>query len=158
MPRGGHRENAGRKAAWKNSETQVIRVPKAFVPQLIQIAKALDGGTEFELVTKSESELPAASSSPSPGQLNLLESNQLSKNDFVSKSESKKIPGPLSARALSRRLGVDKSGGTVKSKRSSPEFPSWTRKGDPEGFGWIYNEQDKLYYPIIDFVTNSNAV
>lgn len=155
MSRGGHRENAGRKATWKNPETQVIRVPKVLVPQLIQIAKALDNGKVFDLVTKSENEPSVASSTTSPGQLNLLEYSQQSRNDFVSKSENTKVPGPLSARALSRRLGVDKSGGTVKNKRNNPDFTKWTCQEDPDGFGWIYNEQDKLYHPVIDFVTNS---
>ena len=52
MPRGGHREGAGRKGGWKNFETQVIRVPKVFVAQLMDIARRLDLG-ESEIVTSS---------------------------------------------------------------------------------------------------------
>ena len=52
MPRGGHREGAGRKGGWKNFETQVIRVPKVFVAQLMDIARRLDLG-ESEIFTSS---------------------------------------------------------------------------------------------------------
>ena len=81
MPRGGHRENAGRKAVWKNAETQVIRVPKALVPQLIQIARKLDSGELLDFVTKSisvASDKPAADPIEiSPGQLSLLDKLEL---------------------------------------------------------------------------------
>jgi hypothetical protein len=50
MPRGGHREGAGRKGGWKNSETQVIRVPKIFAAQLLDIARRLDLGEAENLV------------------------------------------------------------------------------------------------------------
>ena len=42
MPRGGHRDNAGRKSGWNNNDTQTIRVPKVFANQLLEIAKDLD--------------------------------------------------------------------------------------------------------------------
>lgn len=155
MPRGGYRENAGRKTAWKNSETQVIRVPKILVPKLMQIARGLDSGEISDFVTESKEELVANDSEASPGQLNLLERSQIRTNDSETKSATLNIPAPLSARALSLRLGVDKSGGTVKSWRDKPEFSDWTRNKDPEDYGWIYNEQEKLYHPIIDSVTNS---
>ena len=50
MPRGGHREGAGRKGGWKNSETQVIRVPRIFAAQLLDIARRLDLGEPENLV------------------------------------------------------------------------------------------------------------
>ena len=50
MPRGGHREGAGRKGGWKNSETQVIRVPRIFAAQLLDIARRLDLGESENLV------------------------------------------------------------------------------------------------------------
>lgn len=55
MPRGGHREGAGRKSTWNNRETIVIRVPKVFAKQLLQIAQKLDRGEQIEPVTKSKS-------------------------------------------------------------------------------------------------------
>lgn len=56
MSRGGHRQGAGRKGGWKNSETQVIRVPKIFAVQLLNIARRLDLGEVeiFTLPTSSE--------------------------------------------------------------------------------------------------------
>jgi hypothetical protein len=158
MPRGGHRKNAGRKTAWKNIETQVIRVPKVLVPQLMQIARKLDSGELLDFVTKSDPESVANDVELSSAQLNLLETVHSAENDSETKSETLNLPNSLSARALSRRLGVDKSGGTVKSKRGESDFSEWTRGKDPEGIGWIYNEQDKQYHPIIDSVTNSNTV
>lgn len=54
MPRGGHRENAGRKAGWNNPETQTIRVPKVLATQLLEIARKLDEGETIDFDTKSE--------------------------------------------------------------------------------------------------------
>ena len=51
MSRGGNREGAGRKAGWKNSETQVIRVPKILAAQILDIARSLDLG--FQVVLTS---------------------------------------------------------------------------------------------------------
>lgn len=44
MPRGGQRDGAGRKGGWKNSETQVIRVPKIFAAYILEYARKLDSG------------------------------------------------------------------------------------------------------------------
>jgi hypothetical protein len=79
MPRGGHREGAGRKGGWKNSETQVIRVPKIFAAQLLDIARRLDLGEPENLVLPvfsvdpvqpiAESETPQVN----PDQMDLFE-------------------------------------------------------------------------------------
>ncbi|BAY89801.1 MULTISPECIES: hypothetical protein [unclassified Tolypothrix] len=64
-PRGGYRENAGRKSGWNHKDTCTIRIPKEFASQLVEIARRLDQGekidndTEFinrekDLVTKSK--------------------------------------------------------------------------------------------------------
>ncbi len=42
--RGGWRQNAGRKAAWRHGETQTIRVPVALKEQLLEIGRQLDNG------------------------------------------------------------------------------------------------------------------
>ena len=54
MPRGGSRKGAGRKSSWNNKETTVIRVPKVFADQLLDIAKRLDRGESIESVTQSK--------------------------------------------------------------------------------------------------------
>lgn len=57
--RGGYREGAGRKQAWKHGETQTIRVPKALAAQILDIARKLDEGELLDFVTKSKvSEIP----------------------------------------------------------------------------------------------------
>jgi cell fate (sporulation/competence/biofilm development) regulator YlbF (YheA/YmcA/DUF963 family) len=57
MPRGGHREKAGKKSRWESgrtfAETKVIRVPIEFAEQLLDVARRLDAGESIELVTNS---------------------------------------------------------------------------------------------------------
>lgn len=52
--RGGRRENAGRKAIWKNKDTMTIRVPKLIATQVLELAHKLDSGEKFDLDTKSK--------------------------------------------------------------------------------------------------------
>lgn len=48
MPgRGGCRHGAGRKAAWRHTETQTIRVPVALKETILDIGKDLDQGEEI---------------------------------------------------------------------------------------------------------------
>ncbi len=54
--RGGRRENAGRKSNWKNKDTVTIRVPRAIVFQVIEVAHRIDSGENIELDTESEAE------------------------------------------------------------------------------------------------------
>jgi hypothetical protein len=51
--RGGHRPGAGRKSGWNHSETQMIRVPKVFAQQLLEIAHRLDEGEVIDSESKS---------------------------------------------------------------------------------------------------------
>lgn len=58
MPRGGRRENAGKKSTWESgrsfAETKVIRVPIEFADQLLDMAHKLDAGESIEIVTNSD--------------------------------------------------------------------------------------------------------
>lgn len=54
MTRGGYREGSGRKSSWNYSDTQLIRVPKIFAAQLLQIARRLDQGEQLENLAISE--------------------------------------------------------------------------------------------------------
>ena len=57
MPRGGRRENAGKKSTWESgrsvTETKLIRVPTEFAEQLLELAHRLDAGESIETVTNS---------------------------------------------------------------------------------------------------------
>ena len=52
--RGGRRENAGRKSNWKNKDTITIRVPRAIVFQVIEVAHRIDSGETIEFDTESK--------------------------------------------------------------------------------------------------------
>jgi uncharacterized protein YktA (UPF0223 family) len=54
--RGGRRENAGRKSNWKNKDTVTIRVPRAIVFQVIEIAHRIDSGENIGLNIESGAE------------------------------------------------------------------------------------------------------
>lgn len=60
MPRGGRRENAGKKSTWESgrsfAETKVIRVPVEFAEQLLELAHRIDAGEFNETVTQSNSD------------------------------------------------------------------------------------------------------
>lgn len=57
MPRGGFRENAGRKSEWASgrtfAETKPIRVPREYSDFLLEIAHRLDAGEVIDLDTES---------------------------------------------------------------------------------------------------------
>lgn len=53
MTRGGFRAGSGRKSSWNNSDTQLIRVPRIFAAQLLEIARRLDAGDVMELLPES---------------------------------------------------------------------------------------------------------
>jgi hypothetical protein len=52
-PRGGYRENAGRKSGWNHKDTCTIRIPKEFASQLVEIARRLDKGEKIDNDTES---------------------------------------------------------------------------------------------------------
>ena len=47
MGRGGYRQGAGRKAGWRQGQTQTIRVPIALKDQLLEISRQLDRGQDI---------------------------------------------------------------------------------------------------------------
>lgn len=55
MPRGGARENSGRKPKWNLGETKAIRVPLAIADLLLEIARRIDEGETLEsIIPQSE--------------------------------------------------------------------------------------------------------
>jgi hypothetical protein len=53
MGRGGYRQGAGRKAEWRQGQTQIIRVPIALKEQLLKIGRQLDRGEDIYSPTYS---------------------------------------------------------------------------------------------------------
>ena len=53
MGRGGYRQGAGRKAGWRQGQTQTIRVPIALKDQLLEISRQLDRGEVISVPTYS---------------------------------------------------------------------------------------------------------
>jgi len=85
--RGGRRENAGRKSNWKNKDTITIRVPRAIVFQVIEVAHKIDSGEDIELKTESVAERYDfdMKSKISNNEI-ITKSNQEIESDFVTKS------------------------------------------------------------------------
>lgn len=63
MPRGGARENSGRKPKWNLGETKAIRVPVAIADTLLEIARRIDEGENPEsiIIPKSDGSTPPLS-------------------------------------------------------------------------------------------------
>jgi hypothetical protein len=49
MPRGGRREGAGSKPAWKHGKTKTVRVPEVLADKILEIAKVLDDSESTNL-------------------------------------------------------------------------------------------------------------
>jgi hypothetical protein len=56
MPRGGARENSGRKPKWNLGETKAVRIPLAIADTILEVAKRIDEGETPEsfIIPKSE--------------------------------------------------------------------------------------------------------
>jgi hypothetical protein len=63
MPRGGARENSGRKPNWNLGETKAIRIPVAIAHTLLSVARRLDEGEKLESIITpcSQASLPQLS-------------------------------------------------------------------------------------------------
>jgi hypothetical protein len=63
MPRGGARENSGRKPKWNLGDTKAIRVPVAIADTILEIARRLDDGEKLEsiIIPKSAATTPELS-------------------------------------------------------------------------------------------------
>lgn len=136
MPRGGYRENAGRKSGWNYPDTQTIRVPKIYAAQLLKIARRLDSGESIEFVSKSKTESDTKSKTGSK-----VTKDSVSKSNEDSVTES----NGLSQRQLAiKRLKCDVR--QLSDRRDNPkELAEYTRGKDPDGISWEYREG--RYYP-----------
>jgi hypothetical protein len=46
---------------------------------------------------------------------------------------------------LARRLGLSSS--AVSRKKFAPDFAEWSQERDPEKWAWVYNDDEKYFYP-----------
>lgn len=144
MARGGKRKGAGRKSMWVHPETTVIRVPKVFAERLTKIARQLDEGTY--LAPAIDKNVVVESGEKQEKTLDQL---------VIPGSESVVSPVRdstlLSGRSLSVRLGLHKSGVSDAKRRfggDERKLFNWSKKKDPEGVGWKYDEKSKKYSPV----------
>jgi hypothetical protein len=70
MPRGGSRENSGRKPTWNLGETKAVRIPVAIADTILEIARRLDEGESPEsiIIPKSDAPTPTQLSSDELGE------------------------------------------------------------------------------------------
>lgn len=70
MPKGGARPNSGPRPNWKHGKTTTIRVPITLSNQLLEMARQLDEGNTYELVSNSKKLEPAVSKEIAQGYIN----------------------------------------------------------------------------------------
>lgn len=56
MPRGGYRENSGRKPKWNLGRTKAVRIPEEIAHIILEVAKRLDEGESQDSVIIPKSE------------------------------------------------------------------------------------------------------
>lgn len=150
MPRGGHRQGAGRKSSWKHGKTTVIRVPEIFARRLLDIAQKLDSGECIEYVSKSKEFLDSPQEvDVVPGQMSLL--------DFDTVCSSKAEISFNNAQ-LARRFGIHPTSlSKYRRNHSAGQLAAWSATKDPENLAWSYDPQKRLYMVVSDFVAESNG-
>ena len=150
MSRGGYREGAGRKGGWKNSETQVIRVPRIFAAQLLGIARRLDLGEPENLVFSVFSVDPVQSIiEPEILQVNPDQMDLFSLIPEVIESVTKSNTLSLSMRGLATRLQVHHTTISRKLKAcDSKQFSEWIQSMNKGN--WNYDPVSKRFIEILD--------
>lgn len=165
MPRGGKREKAGRKSTWtsgrKIEDTTVIRVPKEYAAQLLEIAHKLDAGIVLEFktesknlelgsVTKSEEEFLDLVTEPKVLVENTSdEARQLEFLQVEKQSTKRKELEPHTGVQLAKRLNTSSSSITqYRDGKLHQSLRDWSRKRDPDGIAWEYSQTAKKYIPI----------
>lgn len=123
MPRGGNRQGAGRKGGWKNSETQVIRVPKILAAQILDYARQLDSGL-LPFISEQLKDLP--------DKVLDFETKSNPLSDLADYSIS---PGQL------RIDGLNDSETESKTKLIDFETKSNVPPNKPDGLRWLSSEQ-----------------
>lgn len=159
MPRGGFRENAGRKSGWNNAETQVIRVPKSLASQLIEIARKLANGEAIELVTESKTEANsgermvldlATEPEAISGQMNLLEFDAeiASAKAVVPPNEEFSLPISDLGRRWSQTTPSITRAKREKSSQGFVDYSMGKEKILGNDFGWEYLRDINRFRPV----------
>ena len=130
FPRRVSRENAGRKSNWKNQDTITIRVPRAIVFQVIELAHRIDSGERIELDTESKAtEYDFEIKSKANRNEIITQSNQEGlelKSDFVTKSmlsynQAIEIAKQILLSKKSARISITKIISEIYQQTLSPE-------------------------------------
>lgn len=85
---------------------------------------------------------------------NLLpESSKHVQLDFLPSSDNKSDVAcqPLNNNKLAQRLGVDPSNLKKQAMKGEDKLLNYSSSKDPEGLGWKYLQEEKLYYPAINY-------
>lgn len=113
--------------------------------ELGQIRSVPESSYEQEIQESLEQVIP-----PVPGQLSFLE-------PVIESSTSVDLPSelvselllPLTGSELSKRLGLaSKVLSDRRRKRTETALIEWSREIDPDGIGWQYDLEKKIYFPI----------
>lgn len=138
-------------------EAKAVEAVPSLVPQTIDLdTKSIVDKVELlELVTKTKVAELEGKSVESPNQLNLLEETEYQANGFEPKTF---VPTSLTRTELAERFGikVESLSNRVTGKMASA-FSEWSQKKDPYGIAWQYYPEAKLFFPLIENVTNSKA-
>lgn len=63
-------------------------------------------------------------------------------------TEEENASGALIQAELAKRLDVHSS--TVGKRKSDPDFTEWSQSRDPDGIGWEYSAEEKVFVPLTD--------
>ena len=141
MSRGGYREGSGRKSGWNNRETTVIRVPKVFAEQLLQIAQKLDRGEQIEPITKSNSKR-IGKVTKSKKRNNSVTQPKIDQLEFDTESKPK---DGLSGRELAKELGIDPKTLRYHRDKGNEHLARYTSEKDSKGKVWEYRDDGRYY-------------
>ena len=124
----------------ENLTDNSINLPDSVLSTLNKIANE-QGITREELIIKAFYPVNENKSLANPRQLSFM---TLEYKDNCDKTQLS-----LNNSELAQRLGVDVSNLSKKRRKSTnDELFAYTQIRDPEGIGWIYSQDIKLYFPI----------
>jgi hypothetical protein len=82
--------------------------------------------------------------------IKLLDSYTLHDLPVELKNELNPNVAPLNNASLAKRLGVDASNLKRQMMKGEDKFLIYSASKDPDGLGWKYSQNEKLYYSVFD--------